>query len=249
MASGTKDAAQVIAELTATNAELRNKIKELEKSLWRRDHPVLRRALSVSDVMRMKKETYAFEGEWEEAFGCPEKNGVWFVWGNSGNGKTSFLLQLCKELSRFGRVAFDSLEEGASLTMKNAFMTAGMQDVARRFVLLDRENMQLLSARLGKHKSPDIVVIDSFQYTKMSFKDYEAFKERHANKLLIFVSQADGNKPAGRTAVSVMYDASLKIFVSGFRAISKGRYFGNKGYYTIWKERAKVYWGEEQKEK
>ena len=53
-----KDAAQVIAELTATNAELRDKIKELEKSLWRRDHPVLRRALSVSDVMRMKKETY-----------------------------------------------------------------------------------------------------------------------------------------------------------------------------------------------
>ena len=37
MASGTKDAAQVIAELTATNAELRDKIKELEKSLWRRD--------------------------------------------------------------------------------------------------------------------------------------------------------------------------------------------------------------------
>ena len=53
-----KDAAQVIADLTATNAELCDKIKELEKSLWRRDHPVLRRALSVSDVMRMKKETY-----------------------------------------------------------------------------------------------------------------------------------------------------------------------------------------------
>ena len=211
MASGTKDAAQVIAELTATNANLREQIKSLEKTLWKRDHPVLRRALSVSDVMRMKKETYPFEGAWEEAY--------------------------------------DSLEEGASLTMKNALMTAGMQDVARRFVLLDRENMQLLSARLGKHKSPDIVVIDSFQYTKMSFKDYEAFKERHANKLLIFVSQADGNKPAGRTAVSVMYDASLKIFVSGFRAISKGRYFGSKGYYTIWEERAKMYWGEEQKEK
>lgn len=170
MSNGVKDAAQVIAELTAANAELREKIKDLEKALWKRDHPVLRRALSVSDVMRMKKETYPFEGAWEEAFGHPEKNGVWFVWGNSGNGKTSFLLQLCKELSRFGRVAYDSLEEGASLTMKNAFMTAGMQDVARRFVLLDRENMEQLSARLGKHKSPDIVVIDSFQYTHMSFK-------------------------------------------------------------------------------
>lgn len=245
MSNETKDAAQVIAELTATNTELREKVKELEKSLWHRDHPVLRRALSVNDVMRMKRETYTFDGAWAEAFGQPEKNGVWFVWGNSGNGKTSFMLQLCKELSKFGRIAYDSLEEGASLTMKNAFITAGMQEVARKFVLLDRENMEQLDARLGKRKSPDIVVIDSWQYTHMSFTEYEAFKERHADKLLIFVSQADGNKPAGRTAVSVMYDAALKIWVSGFRAQSKGRYFGNKGYYTIWEERAKAYWGEE----
>ena len=242
-----KDSAQVIAELTATNTELREQIKGLEKALWKRDHPVLHRALSVSDVLRLKRETYAFEGAWAEAFGQPEQNGVWFVWGGSGNGKTSFVLQLCKELSRFGRVAYDSLEEGASLTMQNAFVKMGMQDVARRFVLLDREDMELLDARLGKRKSPDIVVIDSFQYTGMTFRDYQAFKERHADKLLIFISQADGSKPAGRTAVSVMYDAALKIFVSGYRAISKGRYFGTKGYYTIWEERARLVYGDEEK--
>lgn len=242
-----KDSAQVIAELTATNAGLREQIKGLEKALWKRDHPVLRRALSVSDVLRLKRETYAFEGAWAEAFGQPEQNGVWFVWGGSGNGKTSFVLQLCKELSRFGRVAYDSLEEGASLTMQNAFVKMGMQDVSRRFVLLDREGMELLDARLGKRKSPDIVVIDSFQYTGMTFRDYQAFKERHADKLLIFISQADGSKPAGRTAVSVMYDAALKIFVSGYRAISKGRYFGTKGYYTIWEERARLVYGDEEK--
>ena len=243
----TKDSAQVIAELTATNAGLREQIKGLEKALWKRDHPVLRRALSVSDVLRLKRETYAFEGAWAEAFGQPEQNGVWFVWGGSGNGKTSFVLQLCKELSRFGRVAYDSLEEGASLTMQNAFVKMGMQDVARRFVLLDREGMELLDARLGKRKSPDIVVIDSFQYTGMTFRDYQAFKERHADKLLIFISQADGSKPAGRTAVSVMYDAALKIFVSGYRAIRKGRYLGTKGYYTIWEERARLVYGDEEK--
>lgn len=242
-----KDSAQVIAELTATNAGLREQIKGLEKALWKRDHPVLRRALSVSDVLRLKRETYAFEGAWAEAFGQPEQNGVWFVWGGSGNGKTSFVLQLCKELSRFGRVAYDSLEEGASLTMQNAFVKMGMQDVSRRFVLLDREGMELLDARLGKRKSHDIVVIDSFQYTGMTFRDYQAFKERHADKLLIFISQADGSKPAGRTAVSVMYDAALKIFVSGYRAISKGRYFGTKGYYTIWEERARLVYGDEEK--
>ena len=202
------------------------------------------RAMSVTDMLRMKKETYPFDGVWAEAFGGPERNGVWFIWGRSGSGKTSFTMKLCKELAKFGKVAYDSLEEGFSLTMKNALVKAGMQDVSRRFVLLC-EGMEELDARLNRRKSPDIVVIDSFQYTQMSFKDYQDFKERHRDKLLIFISQADGNKPAGRTAVSVMYDATLKIWVEGYRAISKGRYFGNKGYYTIWEERAKAYWGED----
>ena len=156
-------------------------------------------------------------------------------------------MKLCKELAKFGKVAYDSLEEGFSLTMKNALMKAGMQDVARRFVLLC-EGMEELDTRLSRRKSPDIVVIDSFQYTQMSFKDYQDFKDRHRDKLLIFISQADGNKPAGRTAVSVMYDAALKIWVEGYRAISKGRYFGNLGYYTIWEERANIYWGDKPKE-
>ena len=201
------------------------------------------RAMSVTDVLRMKKETYPLEGDWAKAFGSPERNGVWFIWGRSGSGKTSFTMALCKELTRWGKVAYNSLEEGFSLTTKNALVKAGMQDVARRFVLL-HEGMEELDARLSKRKSPDIVVIDSFQYTQMSFKEYQEFKERHSDKLLIFISQADGNKPAGRTAVSVMYDASLKIWVEGYRAISKGRYFGSKGYYTIWKKRANLYWGE-----
>lgn len=109
----------------------------------------------MSELLAMKKQTYKLSDEWREAFGEPERNGVGFVWGRSGSGKTSFVLKLCKELCRFGRVAYDSLEEGSSLTMKNAFIRAGMQDVARRMVLLDAESMEDLDKRLSKRKSPD----------------------------------------------------------------------------------------------
>ena len=77
------------------------------------------RALSVTEAVSMKKETLKLTGAWADAFGEPERIGVWFIWGNSGNGKSSFVMQLCKELAKFGRVAYDSLEEGASLTMQN----------------------------------------------------------------------------------------------------------------------------------
>lgn len=201
----------------------------------------MKKALSMVDLMRKNREVYAFEGALHEAFGQPEQHGVWFIWGRSGNGKTSFVLQLCKELTRYGKVAYDSLEEGDSLTMQNALMRVGMGDVGRRFILLN-ESLKELDTRLKRRRSPDIVVVDSFQYAHIDLKQYEEFIDQHKNKLIIFVSQADGLKPWGRTAQSAMYSASLKIWVEGYRAISKGRYRGNLGYYTIWAEKAEEYW-------
>ena len=204
----------------------------------------MKKALSMVDLMRKNREVYAFEGALREAFGQPEQNGVWFIWGRSGNGKTSFVLQLCKELTRYGKVAYDSLEEGDSLTMQNALMRVGMGDVGRRFILLN-ESLKELDTRLKRRRSPDIVVVDSFQYAHIDLKQYEEFIDQHKNKLIIFVSQADGLKRWGRTAQSAMYSASLKIWVEGYRAISKGRYRGNLGYYTIWAEKADEYWNKQ----
>lgn len=192
----------------------------------------------------MRKETLGLTGAWAEAFGEPERVGVWFIWGKSGNGKSSFVMQLCKELTKFGRVAYDSLEEGAGLTMQNALRRYGMADVNRRFQVLDCEPVSDLGERMDRRKSPDFYVIDSFQYTQMSYKEYQSFKEAHRDKLLIFVSHADGHNPDGRSAKKVMYDAALKIYVEGFRAFSKGRFFGPASYFTIWDEGAARYWGD-----
>ena len=204
----------------------------------------LNRALSVSDVYLLERATYRLSERWHEAFGEIDRTGVWLIWGKSGSGKTSFVLELCKELARFGRVAYDSLEEGDSLTMKNAFIRAGMMDVARRVVLLNRESMADLHERLSRPKSPDIVVIDSFQYTRMRYAEYQRFKEAHADKLIIFVSHATGDKPKGQAADAVMYDATQKILVKGYVAISKGR-FKPGGRYVIWDEGARRVWGED----
>lgn len=204
----------------------------------------LQRALSVNDVYALDKPTFHLSERWHEAFGEIDRTGVWFIWGKSGSGKTTFVLELCKELARFGRVAYDSLEEGDSLTMKNAFMRVGMLDVARRVILLNRESMADLHERLKRPKSPDIVVIDSFQYTRMRYADYQRLKEAHTDKLLIFVSHATGDKPKGQAADAVMYDATQKILVKGYVAISKGR-FKPGGRYVVWEEGAKRVWGED----
>ncbi|PSL06569.1 hypothetical protein [Cecembia rubra] len=203
----------------------------------------IKRALSVNDILSKQYELIEFEGEWYQAFSKPENRGVWFIWGNSGNGKTSFVLQMIKELSKYFRIVFNSLEEGDGHTIQNAFIREGMNEAAKKLIITS-ESMSDLGKRLGKRKSPEVAVIDSYQYTEMSFKDYLRFKNKHPDKLLIFISQADGKRPMGRAAVSVMYDASLKIWIEGYRAFSKGRYIGpNGGTYTIFEEGAALYHG------
>lgn len=203
------------------------------------------RAYSPKQVQSMNIPSFPFEGEWEKAFGHPDRTGTWIIWGNSGNGKSSFVMQLAKYLCRFAKVAYDSLEESTGLSLKNSLVRHKMEEVNRRFVILDREPMDELSERLSKRRSPEIVIIDSFQYSGLTYATYKAMKEKHANKLLIFISHAEGMNPEGRAAKKVAYDADVKIFVQGFRAMCKGRFIMAPGnYYTIWEEGAAKYWAE-----
>ena len=46
----------------------------------------IKRAFTVQNIIDKKYDLFDFEGEWYDAFDQPETTGVWFIWGNSGNG-------------------------------------------------------------------------------------------------------------------------------------------------------------------
>lgn len=201
------------------------------------------RTLSAKQVLTIKFDTIRLGGGWDECVGEIETTGVWFIWGNSGNGKTSAVVSLCRELSNFGKVLYNSREEGVSLTMQNTLRRYGMGELGSKFQLT---NMPLdeLDEKISQQRSPKFVVLDSFQFMGISYKEFRAFCEKHKNKLLIFVSRTRGRQPEGRAAVSAMYDASCKIWVEGYKAFSKGRFVGTKGEVTIWEEGARKYWSD-----
>ena len=47
----------------------------------------------------------------------------------------------------------------------------------------------------------------------------------------------------GRLAVDIKFDADLKVWVEGGRAMSEGRYIGSVGYYDVLQQKARQYWG------
>lgn len=206
----------------------------------------LRRGVSPRELDEMKIPTFNFSGEWYDAFGNPDSKGVWFIWGNSGNNKTQFVADLGKYLTNFKKVAIDNLEEGASAAMQRTWRRINMKEVTGKMLLLEKESIEHLCIRLDRRKSPDIVIVDSVQYTKMKAAQFYAMAEKYEKqkKLLIFVSQAKGDQPKGSLADAIHYHASQKIWVEGGRAYSKGRSIGPKGYYTIWPGGATDYYGD-----
>lgn len=191
----------------------------------------VKRALTVNEIRNFKPVELEFEGKWKDSIGTPELTGTWLIWGNSANGKTRFALQLAKYLTNFRRVAYNSLEEGLSKSMKEAIIDTGLD---KNFVLLDKEPMEELKVRLRKRKSPDVILIDSLQYTGLTYSQYKELRKEFPQKLFIFISHAEGNEPRGNVARSIKYDAFVKIPVIGYAAYPQSRYGGGETY-VIWK--------------
>lgn len=203
----------------------------------------MNRALTPENLLKKKITKIEWDETFTDAFDNPATTGAWFVWGNSGNGKTSFLLQLSKQFaSRGKKVLYNSREEGDSDTMRRAFERENMKSVNGYFLLVN-EGIDELALRMRKQRGPKVVIIDSIQYCRFtSAKFFEFVTEFEKTHLIIFNSQAKGADPRGSIAETAKFHASLKIWVEGFRAISHGRYFGTVGHYDIWPQRAAEYW-------
>jgi hypothetical protein len=202
-----------------------------------------KRAISVKNILDYHPKVMDFQGCWFDSFGKPEMKGCWLVWGASGNGKTRFALQLCKNLTQFGKVAYNSLEEGLSLSFQNAIRESGMIAVKNKFVLLDKEPIADLIERLREKKSADIVIIDSIQYSGLNMNSAKGLTDMFPRKLFVFISHADGQNPSGRTAKAVRFHADVKARVEGYKIPNPVSRFkeGICKPFVIWEQGVEMY--------
>lgn len=204
----------------------------------------LKRATSIEELLKMKFDVMDFSGEWLDFVGTPEKAGSWILWGNSGNGKTRFSLQLAKYLTQFGRVAYNTLEEGKKLSFQRAVKETNLKSVNGKMIVIS-ETIEELSHRLTRNRAPRIVFIDSLQYSNLNKTKYTELINKHSNVLFIFISHAEGKNPKGTTADAVRYHSDVKIRVEGYKAFATSRFGGGEPY-TIWDHGAEMYWGMEE---
>lgn len=200
----------------------------------------MKRAYSPRDIAAKKWKTLDWGERWSGPFGYPAETACWFISGPSASGKSSFVMQLAKELCRFGTVLYVSYEEGINQSFQRRMEYLQMREVQGKFRVVVGESLDEVEARLKKPKSPKFVIVDSYQRGEgygWNYERCEGLTRMFPRKGFIFVSMEYKGQPMGKPAGRLRYLADVKVRVMGYKAYCQGRAIGEAGsYYTVWKD-------------
>lgn len=172
------------------------------------------------------------------------------VWGQSGNGKSNFIMQFAAELLKDDTVLYLSIEESRGPTIKSLIerYIPDPEDRKKLKVAYTAITFDNLVKYLKRPRTPKYIFIDSVQYLNMDHWQYKDLVAMFPRKGFVFVSHAKGKMPDGKTADKIRYDAGVKIMVEGDVAFVKHSRFGGSKNFCIWEEGARKYWGKQFKQ-
>ncbi|MDD3019539.1 MAG: AAA family ATPase [Alphaproteobacteria bacterium] len=147
------------------------------------------------------------------------------------------MMQLAKELCKQGTVLYLSYEEGVNQSFKERTQLFNMNEVQGRFRVAVDDTLEELTERLSRPKSPQFVIVDSFQYADWTYEQVKGLVEKFSRKSFLFISQEYKGQPMGKPASRLKYMAGIKVRVVGYKAFCQGRFTGEPGsFYTVWED-------------
>lgn len=196
-----------------------------------------KRAYSPREILRMRYNPIPWSGDWERSFGQPDMYDTWFISGPSAGGKSSFVMQLAKKLCAYGIVLYCSYEERVSKSFKDRIKCFHMEEEQGRFRVSVDTDIENLKRMLKQRKSPNFIIVDSFQYSHWEYAQVELLVEEFPRKSFIFISQEAKSEPLGKPAVRLKYMAGVKVRVVGYKALCQGRFIGESGTsFKVWED-------------
>lgn len=191
------------------------------------------RTLGVSQILNKEYDSTPLNDKWKAALGDIGAPFKWLVFGHPKNGKTSFVLQFCKEAAEFTKVYYNSMEEGDSKTMQQALIRVNMAETKPgRFMLGDRDSFKEMVEKLKKNRA-QIVVIDSRDYMKLTTDQYKILTNTFKRKSFIIICWEQNKKPLGKYAKDIEFMVDIVTHVCRFTALTNGRY-GAHLKFKIW---------------
>ena len=174
---------------------------------------------SFKKLEQHKFSSYGFDKATEEMLGDTCIGFTMSVWGRSGNGKSTYVGVLIKNLVRFGKVYYNSTEEGFSKSVQKMAIRAGLTNIdPDKLVLGDMDTYEEMIDKLKKNRA-SFVVIDSIQATRtkdgklITIDHFLELKRKFKKKTFIFISWEEGVNPKGENAKAIRYLCDIKVRV------------------------------------
>jgi DNA polymerase III delta prime subunit len=207
------------------------------------------RAISTKTLFEKVYKTFSFDGIWLSILGVLSKGGIWVVYGDEKNGKTTVALQIAEYLSKHEKVWYLSAEQGTDKEFQATAKIAGVNPKNSNIKWSEYIPIDELRSYLAKRQSPKIVFIDNATVYVDDLK-YGALRKLlldFPEVTFILVAHMESNEPYTATAKLAKKLAKVIIRVEGLTAFISGRCPG--GTIIINDEKAMLIHGSQIKEK
>ena len=164
---------------------------------------------TLEDFQKVEFKTLKMSDEYRELFGNPHENFSMLVYGESGNGKSTWSINLAEYLANnHGKVLFNSSEEGLGETLKRKLANKNSQYLH----LSECKNFEDLKTALPKKGTYRFLVIDSVNDMNLTVKDLKELKNADDKRAIIFIMQATkGGEYKGDSAFRHEADYMIKL--------------------------------------
>lgn len=198
------------------------------------------RNYGVNDIEQWKFNDIGIPEEWHNHLGDISEGFRMLVQGNSGHGKTEYIMQLSKMLAmHYGKVSLNNCEQGRSKTLQQSFTRNNMKEIPPgKWTLCDKSQIvfDVWFKRLCGRNTGRIIILDSLDYMKLTVDQFKMLHEKFKHKCIIIVCW---DKPFDTHAQKIKFMCDIKVKVHNFKAKIVSRFGGNKTY-TIWNNPHKV---------
>lgn len=209
---------ELTSTLTSEKALLTTSTHKPSESL-----PVRReenRIISLSELKAQEFDVYNFSEGFDEIIGNPAKNFSMVVYGESGQGKSTWVIEFANYLAEtHGKVLYNSSEERISQSLKRKLLKYDSDN----FAIAECQNYKALKQAI-RGNGFKFVVIDSINDMNIKPNELAELTERNADKAFIFIMQAtkQGNYKGSSQFV---HDADILIRLESYQPIvEKTRY-------------------------
>lgn len=179
-----------------------------------------KQVMTLSDLQNARFNTLEFTGDWKEMMGTPEEKFSVMIYGESGQGKSTFAIKFSEYLANnFGAVLFNSAEEGISLTLQDK-----LKDLkSDNFFIAHHKDFNAIKKHL-KISTCKFVVIDSINHMNLTPENVEELRNMDKTRGFVSIHQVT-KKGEFKGDNKFLHNCDIEIVVDKYLpTIKKSRY-------------------------